>query len=83
MPTPGSVAYALLLGYLSGARGEGLFSTEYVKVLDCSRDRIIELAGEASIKGWIIFKRIGNIMEVLFPNLLNQQEKEWIRDQSP
>ena len=83
VPTPGSVAYALLLGYLNGARGEGLFLTEYVKVLDCSRDRLIELAREASIKGWIVFNRIGNIMEVLFPNILNQQEKEWIRDQAP
>lgn len=83
IPTPGSVAYALLIGYLNGARGEGLFLTEYVKVLDCSRDRLIELAREASIKGWIVFKRIGNIMEVLFPNLLNQQEMEWIRDQVP
>jgi hypothetical protein len=82
VPTPGSVAYALLLGYLNGARGEGLFSTEYVKVLDCSRDRLIELATEASIKGWIVFKRVGNIMEVLFPNLLTQQEMEWVREQA-
>ena len=83
LPTVGSVAYALFLGYLNGARGEGLFTTEYVKVLDCSRDRLIELATEASLKGWIVFKRVGNIMEVLFPNLLNQQEMEWIREQAP
>ena len=83
LPTVGSVAYALFLGYLNGARGEGLFTTEYVKVLDCSRDRLIELATEASLKGWIVFKRVGNIMEVLFPNLLSQQEMEWIREQAP
>ena len=83
LPTVASVAYALFLGYLNGARGEGLFTTEYVKVLDCSRDRLIELATEASLKGWIVFKRVGNIMEVLFPNLLNQQEMEWIREQAP
>ncbi|MHB8368647.1 MAG: hypothetical protein ACYDBP_03010 [Leptospirales bacterium] len=81
-PTAGSVSYALFLGYLNGARGEGLFTTEYVKVLDCSRDRLIELAAEASIKGWIVFKRVGNIMEVLFPNLLTQQEMEWVREQA-
>jgi len=82
IPTIGSVAYALFLGYLNGARGEGLFTTEYVKILDCSRDKLLELARGASLKGWLVFKQVGNIMEVLFPNLLNQQEMEWIREQA-
>src|SRR5690606_30421376 len=43
-PTPGSVAYALLLGYLTGARGQALFQTEYTQILDCTRDKAIELA---------------------------------------
>ncbi|WP_262731204.1 hypothetical protein [Alloalcanivorax marinus] len=80
-PTPGSVSYALLLGYLTGARGQGLFRTEYIKLLDCPRDKAIELAEEASRKGWITFKRVGDVIEVLFPNLINQQEQEWLREQ--
>lgn len=67
--TPGSVAYALYLGYLSGNRGEVLLTTEYAKLLDCSEDRAIELAEDASRRGWIVFKRVGKVIEVLFNNL--------------
>lgn len=80
--TPGSVSYALLLGYLGGARGEFLFKTEYARLLDCSMVRATELAEEASRRGWIVFKRLGNVMEVLFPNLLAAREMEWVREQN-
>ena len=78
--TAGAVAYALLLGYLTGSRGESLFATEYARLLDSSFVRSIELAEEASRRGWIVFKRVGNVIEVLFPNLLTEQEMEWIRE---
>lgn len=81
-PTAGSVSYALFLGYLTGIRGESLFRTEYMQLLDSTFERAIELAEEASRKGWLVFKRVGNIMEVLFPNLLNQKEKELLFEQS-
>jgi hypothetical protein len=80
-PTPGAIAYALLLGYLSGSRGKELFRTDYIKLLDCTVDRAIELAEDASRRGWIVFKRVGDVIEVLFPNLLAAQEREWIREQ--
>ena len=80
--TPGAVSYALLLGYLSGIRGESLYDTEYAKLLDCSMEQSIELSVEASRKGWIVLKRLGSVIEVLFPNLLSQQEMEWVREQS-
>ncbi len=79
--TPGSVAYALFLGYLAGARGEALFTTEYARLLDCPKEQAIELAETASRRGWIVFKRIGNVVEVQFPNLLTAQEREWICEQ--
>lgn len=78
--TPGSVAYMLLLSFLTGARGQNLFSTEYAKLMDNSTDTLIELAEIASRKGWITFKRIGNVIEVLFPNLVTQEEMEWARE---
>lgn len=81
-PTVGSVSYALLLGYLTGERGEGLFKTDYVKILDCSFERAIELTEDASRRGWIVCKRVGDVVEVLFPNLINAQEMEWLREQS-
>lgn len=78
----GAVSFALLLGYLTGARGERLFDTEYAKLLDCSFEKAVELAEEASRKGWIVFNRIGGVIEVGFPNLINQQEMAWIREQN-
>jgi len=81
-PTAGSVSYALLLGYLAGSRGQALFQTEYTKLLDCTFDKAIDLAESASRKGWIVFKRVGDVIEVLFPNLINQEEMEWLREQS-
>lgn len=81
-PTAGSISYALLLGYLTGVRGQALLQTEYTRLLDCTFDKAIELAEEASRKGWIVFKRVGNVIEVLFPNLINQEEMRWLREQS-
>ena len=78
--TPGSVAYTLFLGYLMGVRGELLFQTEFAKLLDCNIDQAIDLAEEASRRGWIVFKRVGRTIEVLFPLLLTQQEMEWLRE---
>lgn len=78
----GAVAFALLLGYLTGARGERLFYTEYTKLMDYSFEKAVELAEEASRKGWIVFNRIGGVIEVGFPNLINQQELKWIREQN-
>jgi hypothetical protein len=53
-----------------------------MRIVDCSTDKAIELAESASRRGWIVFKRIGNVIEVQFPNLLSQQEQEWVREQS-
>lgn len=81
-PTPASVSYALYLGFLCGIRGPELFETDFVKMMDCNREKAIELAEIASQKGWIVFKRIGNVMELLFPNLITKEEGEWLREQN-
>jgi len=80
--TPGSTAFALFLGFLSGERGETLFESTYVRLLDCSFERAIELAESASRRGWIVFKRVSSVIEVVFPALLTELEMEWIREQS-
>ncbi len=82
VPTPGSVSYALLLGYLCGFRGHSLFTSEYAKLLDCSFDEAAQLAEGASRKGWVVFKRVGDVVEVNFPNLIAKQEMEWLREQN-
>ena len=81
-PTPGSVAFALYLGYISGLRGQDLLISEYMKNLDCSADKAIELADIASRRGWIVFKRVGSVMEVQFPNLITSEEQGWLYEQN-
>lgn len=80
--TPGSAAYALLLGYLAGGRGESLFQSDDAKLLDCAPDHRMELARAASSKGWITFKKAGNVVEVLFPQRLTETETEWLHEQN-
>jgi hypothetical protein len=82
LPTTGSVSYALLLGYLTGSRGQALFTTDYARLLDVSGEQAMQLAAEASRRGWIVFKRVGEVIEVLFPHLIHAQEMEWIREQN-
>ena len=78
--TASAVAYALLIRYLQGGRGLALFDSEYVKMLDCSRETAMELAEQASARGWIVFRRVGNVVEATFPALLTDQEGEWLRE---
>ncbi len=80
--TPGAVSYALLPGYLEGARGESLFNTEYTRLLDLPMARAVELSAEAAGRGWILMKRIESVIEVLFPNILTNEEMEWAREQN-
>lgn len=74
--TPGSLTYALLLGYLQGLRGIMLFESEYARILDCSLERRIELAQIASGYGWIHFKHIGDVYDVQFPLWTDAMEVE-------
>ena len=80
--TPGTVSFALLLGYVSGLRGELLFKSDFTRMLDCPFEQTIELAEHASRQGWISLKRVGQVVEVLFPNLITAQEMEWLREQN-
>ena len=79
-PTPGVVTYALLIGYLQGERGMLLFETEYIAMLDCTREKALELAEQASARGWMVMKRVGNVVEAVFPQLINQEEAGWLRE---
>ena len=76
--TPANVAYALLLGYLCGVRGQGLFKTEWTKLLDIPQDRIANFASQAHRLGWMEFRNIGNVVDISFNNLLTKEEREAI-----
>jgi len=67
-PTVANVAYAAILATLMGHRGKALFDSDPIRMLDVSAGRAMELAQQASEKGWLIYKRIGDIIEVGIPN---------------
>lgn len=75
---PVNVVFALLLGYLQGASGNRLFSTDWVKVLNCRQERLLELARQASNSGLLTFKHSSEVMEVTFPNYLSKEEESWL-----
>lgn len=81
-PTAGSVAYALLLGFASGARGSELFRSPYMQLQDIPSERAMELAEEAARRGWITFKRVGDVMEAAFPRILTADELKAIHEQA-
>ncbi|NBB80451.1 MAG: hypothetical protein GVY36_13585 [Verrucomicrobia bacterium] len=80
-PTPASTAFALYLGYLNGVRGEELFHSPYAKVLDTRPAELMEKAEVASQRGWIVMKRLGNVIEVLLPQLITDEERRCLHEQ--
>lgn len=73
-PTPAATAYALLLGHLCGARGLGLFDTLWARLLDAPPAELDALAFAASQRGWLDYRRIGDVVQIEFPALLGAAE---------
>lgn len=67
---PADTAYALLLGYLQGHRGEALFETLWARVLDHPRSHLYDLAFSASQRGMLEYRNAGGVIEVGFRELL-------------
>ncbi len=76
---PTAVAYALLLGHLCGARGEGLFQTLWTQLLDAPGHTVRDQAAEASRLGWIEYRQAGAVTEVGFRHLLREREGGGVR----
>ncbi len=74
-PTPIVTTYALLLGYILGARGSGLFSTLWAKVLDTPAEELISLATDAKRLGFLDLSRADGVVEVSFTRMLTEDER--------
>ena len=74
-PTPMVTTYALLLGYILGARGNGLFSTFWTKALDIPSEELISLATEAKRLGFLDLSQSGGVVEVAFNRMLTEEER--------
>jgi BrxA len=71
---PAAVAYALMLGHLSDARGIGLLRTVWGRALDAPDHLIYEHGFAAAQRGWIEFRRAGQVVDVGFGWLLRPME---------
>ena len=77
-PPPAVVTFALVLGYVLGARGAVLFETLWSKVLDVSTDELIHLAMDAKRVGYLDLKVSGGVVEVSLLRLLTEEERRLI-----
>ncbi len=75
-PRPTSAAYAMLVGYLSGFRGEQLLNSPYASLVSSSRAQIESSLALASAKGLISLKKAAGIVEFGFSGLLTPAELE-------
>jgi hypothetical protein len=69
-PTSAPTAYALMLGYLQGGRGQALLDTLWVRLLDQTPSHVLDLAATASQQGMLELRQAGGIIEVGFRQLL-------------
>lgn len=77
---PANVVFALFMAYLQGATGNRLFTSEWVKLLECRQERLLELARSASHAGLITFKHSSDVVEITFPGYLTKEEESWLHE---
>lgn len=77
---PVNVVFALFLGYLQGATGNRLFINEWLNLLGCRQERLLELARQASYSGLINFKHSSEVVDITFPHYLNKEEELWLHE---
>lgn len=77
-PTPASVAYALLLGYILGSRSSRLFETFWTKIFDVPPGELPFYAMDAKRYGLLDMNEAGGIMEISFTRLLTEDERQLI-----
>ena len=76
--TPAATTYALLLGFAVGRRGRLLFETPWALILDTGPDDLIDVAIDAKRLGLLDLKQSGSMIDVSFPALFTEKERELI-----
>lgn len=80
--SPAAAAYAATLAFLEGARGQILFQSPYVRLLDRPVNEVHDLLVTASRRGWIDYRSVGAVVDVRLSDLLSEEEQEWLREQA-
>jgi hypothetical protein len=66
-------AYALFLAYLCDIRGDALFDSPWLGLLDTPKHILYEQAQKASQQGWLEYRHSGAITEITFRHLLKEK----------
>ena len=74
--TPAATTFALLLGFAVGRRGRLLFETPWTAVLDTSPDDLVDVAVDAKRLGLLDLKQSGSMIDVSFPALITDKERD-------
>lgn len=74
-PRPVTVAYAMVVGYLSGLRGERLLQSEFGELSAPEPSLIPSQLALASARGLLGFKHAGGVVEFDFSPLLTARER--------
>ena len=77
--TPAATTFTLLVGFAVGRRGRLLFEAPWTAVLDTSPDNLIDVAVDAKRLGLLELKQSGSMIDVSFPALFTDKERELIR----
>ncbi len=65
--TPVVLTYAVTLGHLCGLRGKMLVHSPWTDLLDRKPAELLDLAFEASSRGWLNYKAAGGVVDITFP----------------
>lgn len=66
------VAYAMLLSYLNGERGDFIMQSKSVNALCLTESKLRELAVEASKRDYLQYQYAGSVTAISFDNLINK-----------
>lgn len=71
--TPSAAAYAALLGRLQGLGARQLLDSYWAALLDCNTSTLDALLFQASRRGWMEYRRVGDVLQVGFEWLLGER----------
>jgi hypothetical protein len=79
-PSYTAVAFATLLAYLTGSRGEYLLTSQSVRVLAINKDEIRAMLFEAAKRDLLQYQNVGHVTTVSFKNLFRRLGIDGIED---
>ncbi len=79
-PHPVSAAYAMLVGYLTGLRGERLLDSTFAALVASQRSQLEAALSLAVAKGLLSLKKAAGIVEFDFPFFLTPKEQALIHE---